>query len=739
MLCPAQEAEVMPCPESGRRSPPGRLARLEEDFLYNLRLLEEQGRQLRHLEAALAGARGAEEARRAEASELKIQVAKLRQALAEEAGRRRDLRDDYRQRLREHRLELDRVHGRQSGEIDHHVEQYERLKRELERKVQELDGELALQKQELLAQFESELKKREHEFRLKADHVSNVVLNHQLKVKLLSKELEAAREAGSKAEESLRQAEATNLELEKEVKGKDWEMKTLAAVKDARIKHLEGKLHSVELTKKKEEERFQRKREELVCFSREKEAALSERVRELEAEVQRLQARGESRETEQLRARRRQADVLSRKDAAIAKLREEVAAVKSGWDAQIDQISKEIVSKDLRVQGLQEEEVKLKAHLITLQQDIDRYKRELSVALERERGLERAKIQAELDWQRRCETMERTQYQESEELIQALTAARDRVPDPRASPGPPPSAEVQRLREQNVSLRNVVARMREHMEALSVSQPSALAAGDRTVRLPPAPGEKEAATQTDAASTELAAEKLPAGDACLDSPPTQLRHKACRRPGLRGKLKEAARKICSLSREKQQLIDMGNRLRAELAAQAGSPTGAPRLPPHAALGTPKPSGPATARPSPAGSDPRLATQARPSSSTALCGSTLPPPPGIPAPEPDRTPSSGASGSFRDVWRPLELGSDPSPFTSQEDGGPGETPPPQTISRGTRERRQDPARSPSAFAIEATRVEVRPRPEAPRPPPQPRPKKAQSSRRIPRIRNYNVKD
>ncbi|XP_039766978.1 coiled-coil domain-containing protein 57 isoform X2 [Ornithorhynchus anatinus] len=690
MLCPEREAEVMlrgaRPPESGRRSPPGRqerearerLVRLEEDFLYNLRLLDEQDRELRRLEAALAGARGAEEARRAEASELKIQVAKLQRAVAEEAGRRRELQESYRRRLREHWFELERVHGSQNGEIDLHVEQYERLKRELETKVQELDGELALQKQELLAQFEAELKKREHEFRLKAGHANNVVLTHQLKVKLLNKELEAAREAGIKAEESLRVAEATAAELEKEVKGKDWEMKNLAAVKDARIKQLEGKLHSLELTKKKEEEIFQRKHEELDRFSREKEAGLSERVRELEAEVRRLRALGESQETEQRRARRRQADVLSRKDAAIARLREEVAAVKSSRDAQVVQMSKEIVSKDLQVQGLQEEEVNLKAHLLGLQQDIDRYEQRLSRALERERGLERAEVQAELDWQNRWESMERTQDQKAEELMRALTAARDRGPAKQDSSGGGAAGE---------------------------DPPSG--AGTRGHRRP------------------------------------------LRRPGPRRKLREAAGKICSLSREKQQLIDLGNRLRAELAAATGSPAGAPRPPPRAASGTPKPREPATARPPLAGSDPPLATQAQPPSSAApACGSTPTPPPegpargppGTPGPGRPRTPSSGASGSLRDVWRLLELGSDPSPLSSQEDGGPGETPSPQTVSGGGQERRrQKSTRAPPAFAVEATRVRVRPRPEAPSPPPRPRPRRAQSSRGIPKIRNYNVKD
>lgn len=36
-------------------------------------------------------------------------------------------------------------------------------------------------------------------------------------------------------------------------------------------------------------------------------------------------------------------------------------------------------------------------------------------------------MQLELDWQRRCEGVERAQYQQAEDLIQGLTAARDQV------------------------------------------------------------------------------------------------------------------------------------------------------------------------------------------------------------------------------------------------------------------------------------------------------------------------
>lgn len=88
----------------------GRLRRLQEDFVYNLQLLEERDRELERYDAAFAQAQRLQEARQAEASELKIEAAKLRQALAREARRREDLQQQHQLKLQEHRLALERVH-----------------------------------------------------------------------------------------------------------------------------------------------------------------------------------------------------------------------------------------------------------------------------------------------------------------------------------------------------------------------------------------------------------------------------------------------------------------------------------------------------------------------------------------------------------------------------------------------------------------------------------------------------
>ncbi|XP_023554978.1 coiled-coil domain-containing protein 57 isoform X2 [Octodon degus] len=470
----------------------GKLRCLQEDFIYNLQVLEERDHELERYDAAFAQARAQEEARQAEVSELKIEMAKLKQELTREARRVEELQEQLRLRSQEHRLELDRIHSDKNDEIDHQREQYENLKWRLERKLEELDGELALQRQ----------------------------------VKVLNKELEALKAAGAQATECLQRAETANAELEQKLQDRTWELRDLEAVKDARIKDLEDTLHSVQLSRKKEEEMFNRKHEELDRLARERDAVLVavkgahvEQLQASDARVQELQAHCENLEVQLRRAEWAQADAAKEKDAIIDRLRDEAAAQKASWDTQVAQMSKEVVSRDLQVQTLREEELKLKAQLVRTQQDVDRYKQQLSQAVERERSLERDQVQLGLDWQRRCDSIERDQIQKSEALIQGLTKARDQVAAklqeteqalqeqdavlkavtlerdkameelrthglfPRQEPQMPlkqqkeevskdfPSREIQRLQEQNTSLRNAITQMRREMETLSNQMP----------------------------------------------------------------------------------------------------------------------------------------------------------------------------------------------------------------------------------------------------------------------------
>nr|XP_051694806.1 coiled-coil domain-containing protein 57 isoform X4 [Oryctolagus cuniculus] len=888
----AQRARLQ---EAAVQEAQGRLRRLQEDFLYNLQVLEERDSELERYDAAFAQARGREEARQAELSELKIEVAKLRQALTVEARQREELQRQHQLMQQEHRLELERVHSDKNGEIEHHREQYDTLKWKLEKKLEGLDGELALQRQ----------------------------------VKLLSKELEAMTEAGARAAECLQRAESASAALERELQARTWELRDLEAVKDARIKDLEDELHAVQLTRKKEEEVFKRKREELDRLARERDAVLGavkgahgEQLRGLEARMRELQAHCENLEVQLRRAEWAQADAARERDAAIDRLREDSAALKSAWDAQVAQLSKDVVSKDLQVQALREEDLRLKAQLAKAQQDTERYKQQLSLAVAREQSLERDQVQLGLDWQRRCEAVERDQIQRSEALIEGLTTARaqaaaklqetervlrereavlravvlerDQALEALRTHGLPPgqeaqvlsrpleegvsgglvSSEIQRLQEQNASLRNAVAQMRAEMEALGHQVLPSAQLGATSETEQPDPEAGEAATpgyvlaleaevqdlkhrlQTLEGQLEgvLEPSKVPASDSdtqplvhtpaeapgasqerrrgCVHAGPgcaglalrklgdrarllnvlvTRLRRKVLpkslkldtvqgelprevdqvhlevlelrkqvaelgrflgtaqqeavgpsggkqpctcspgafrREPGpqtpqalsvhrLQKKLKEAARKILSLRLEKEQLIEMGNRLRAELGHPKGRP---PPYPPLPAPGTwPPREAPElpVAHGWPLGQvQPRLTAQRQHTVPAATCTAAqqkenrAPQRPQAQAAPEDRVcatqrSSSLASSPLRDTWKLLDLGSSPSSLTSL-DGAAAECP-----------ATESPRTAQTGLAIEGVTVTAQPK-SAPARPCRAHLAKPRSRQPSPKIRNYNIK-
>ncbi|KAK2112417.1 Coiled-coil domain-containing protein 57 [Saguinus oedipus] len=83
------------------------------------------------------------------------------------------------------------------------------------------------------------------------------------------------------------------------------------------------------------------------------------------------------------------------------------------------------------------------------------------MAVEREQSLERDQVQLGLDWQRRCDDVERDQIQKSEALIQGLTMAKSQV-----------AAKLQEteraLREQEVVLKAVTLERDQAVQALKM-------------------------------------------------------------------------------------------------------------------------------------------------------------------------------------------------------------------------------------------------------------------------------
>ncbi|XP_048026596.1 LOW QUALITY PROTEIN: coiled-coil domain-containing protein 57 [Megalobrama amblycephala] len=496
-----------------------RFLRLRDDFKYNLRVLEERDKELERYDALAARAQTEDSVRREEVSELRIEIAKLQDALKEQRKAKEDIEVQYQKRGVEHRVKLEKVQNIMESEIQKLREENETLRRDLQRRIRESDGELALQKQEMMADFDSEMRKREHEFHLKLDEMTSVVLSHELKEKLLSKELEVHAKAHSQTTEALQASEELYQLAQKEIQHRDWDLKNTTAMKDSRIKELEVTLKQMENNYKKEQEAYIRKHAELERRSREREDALGlmreAHARELQEErgnISELQAQLDRMILDHERREKSHTDDLHHRDQQIQELRMQLETTRSGWDTYIKQVSKENVAKDTELLSAGEREAKVRAELERCKEDIERYKQQVSSGLQREQALEQKRVQLELDWERRCEEVRSENYLRSEELIQSLAQARDQVNaelrekereleetvtllksvtverDQALRGTKPaltgiqasavdnssfPSEEIRRLQQQNSSLRAVVTEMRKEMENLSKQMPVA--------------------------------------------------------------------------------------------------------------------------------------------------------------------------------------------------------------------------------------------------------------------------
>ncbi|MCI4384414.1 hypothetical protein PGIGA_G00038390 [Pangasianodon gigas] len=493
-----------------------RFLRLRDDFQYNLRVLEERDRELERYDAMAVRVQTEDSARQAELSELRIQLAKLQDALGEEKKQKEDLQAQYQKRGVEHQLQLERVYSMKEEEIQTLREENETLRRDLQRRIQASDGELALQKQEMLADFDSEMRKREHEFNLRMDEMHNVVLSHELKVQLLNKELDVHAKARSEAVEALQLSEQVCQQAQKEILQRDWDLKSTSAVKDSKIKELEEKVTQMKAKHKKEEEVNNRKHAELERRARERETALEAMkeahisdLNEEKKKVTQLQMQLDSLVLEKERRDERHADEMSHREQQIQELRAQLEKTQAGWEAYITQVSKETVAKDTELLSVGDREAKIRAELQKCKEDSERYKQQLVSAIQREQALEQKRVQLELDWERRCEEVHAEHYLKSEELIHGLTQSREKInaelrekerelqetvallrsvtiERDQALRGLTsnttsqvvgvesssfPSEEIRRLQQQNSSLREVITEMRRQMETLSTEIP----------------------------------------------------------------------------------------------------------------------------------------------------------------------------------------------------------------------------------------------------------------------------
>ncbi|KAM9773025.1 coiled-coil domain-containing protein 57 [Syngnathus typhle] len=467
--------------------------KLKEDFQYNLSILDEREKELKRYDVITTRAVNAEQTRREELSRLRIQVATLEEKQAKDAVARQEELRLSQNKAAQQRLQLEELRHSMTGATQKQTEEHERTKRRL----RQMEGELARQKQEMTAACDKTLRRQEHEFNFKLDEMRAALLSSELKIKLLAKEHDVQSQARLRATHALKASEELVKQLQVKLQCKADLNNQATAAKEIRIKELEEQLKQMENKLKKQKEDHIKKHEEVARALKEKDEQLEaqwqaheKQFKKTEKHIVKLKNDLEIQSAQTRSAQKDMAKTLEKKDDTIKRLRTDVTAAQTVLERHVSQTSNEMVAKNTQLIRLQNTNSQLRADLERSREEIGRYKQDVSAGLQREAALERARVQLELEWQERYDAVKAKHYLDNEQLIQDLTLSRDQAKAElsekekqlrdlngtkerdEATQGLTPQEDVQEaeqissLVEQNKFLRAAVSQMRKEMEDL---------------------------------------------------------------------------------------------------------------------------------------------------------------------------------------------------------------------------------------------------------------------------------
>ncbi|XP_078136049.1 coiled-coil domain-containing protein 57 isoform X5 [Sander vitreus] len=550
-----------------------RYQQLREDFQFNLAVLDERDRELERYDVITARALTVEHNRQGELNQLHMQVDKLEKQRARETEKRQEELSKNQHNAAHHRRQLDELKRSMAGEIQKQKEEYERMKWDLHCRIQELEGELTLQRQ----------------------------------VVLLSKEIEVHSQAQHQNTEALKASNELCQRIQTQLQHKELEIKDLTAVKDYKLKELEDELRCIKTKLKKEEDDHIKKYEGVARALKECDAQLEaqcqthiEQLQKAEKHIVKLQGKVKVLAAQVCCIQKNHQEALKKKDETIQRYKEQLCAgLKRERALEQMQVQVELECQR-RCEDMKAQHYFASGQLI---QDLTQARDQANAELkEKEQGLQDLTV------------LLHSVKTERDQAVQGLTPKVDSLA----------SEEIHCLQQQNSILRAVVTQMRNEMEGLihllPHSQAQLHAPSPQPVQHPGAPAttsitptaNTQMATGPATQSSDISINISPAGGLCLgkraitskqefrgaECAPANLKEQSAlvrqlqeenlylRRqqasglisgglfknvrgaksnpPLLHTRLKQAASCIARLSREKQQLIEMGNRLRAQI-------------------------------------------------------------------------------------------------------------------------------------------------------------------------------
>ena len=591
-----------------------RFHNLKDDFEYNLKIIEQRDEELRQYEMVFMDIKERDIAVNAEISDAKIKIEDMRSKLEQTEKQKIELEEYFKKRTNDMQKEMSKFFAEKTSEFEKEKDEYLKYKRNADRKIQDAENEMEAQKRQQMFEFDEEVKKKETEFRMKLDELKNILHTKELHVKMVTKELELLRESDNKQIAQRTDLDDQIILLKKELQKKDWDIKDVENMMQIRLMEMKQKLESSEKDKQNMRDEFSRNYTNMDKLSKGKDQQFVALQHEMMKNEQSLNI-----ELEQLRQDLRESenklkqtvwdfnDRINERDLKLQNLQLTFTDLETKATHQQVNLTQALVARDLEIESLRSSMNELSNKNNKLRTDLNKLQNEKVLSSEREKMLELAKEQLELDWQKRYEetsmnaemkyrglvdklngkiitvnaefNAKKKELSQREQLIKVLKRDKDIAFTLLKRNGIDLSSmsgsfdelvlkeELENCREQNEQLRSIINLMRKEIEAIENKHKKDAGgveyAKDLEEQVKNLKTEKRKLQETvdDLNDKVIRAEKhkrvLFLGPDSAGGSSKDLK--------LQAKLKSAASQIQSLMLERDRLLNLGNKLRAEIS------------------------------------------------------------------------------------------------------------------------------------------------------------------------------
>ncbi|EQC40225.1 hypothetical protein SDRG_02873 [Saprolegnia diclina VS20] len=265
--------------------------KLQEDFKYNLKLLEGRDEELAMYDSNFATMKIVLRDRENEIGELQIQLADVASDMKAEKQKHAEQDAFYTQKLKDVRAQVEAARWSYDDAMRKQKDEFDAYKRRNERELREKDEDMESLRREMSVTFDELLRAREAEAKATTDDITTKLRETELKAKSLAREVETTKERNTELRRKVDDLLSQVHESDTQAKALQWELSDVRGLKDAKIAELEADKVDLQQVKQALLDEYEGKMAELLQSLHAVEKAFLQQKAQFEDEVRRVTQR----------------------------------------------------------------------------------------------------------------------------------------------------------------------------------------------------------------------------------------------------------------------------------------------------------------------------------------------------------------------------------------------------------------------------------------------------------------